>query len=77
MEVIWSSKYNSKTGYLNESKACSRAGGHFSLGNHPNKTPVRDGAILNPTGILKHVASAASEAEYGALFVNGKEGAII
>jgi hypothetical protein len=68
---------HSNAGYLNEAKARSRAGGHFSLGNHPNKPPVRNGAILNPTGILKHVASAASEAEYGALFVNGKEGAII
>jgi len=68
---------HSDAGYLNETKARSRAGGHFYLGNHPHKPPLPNRAILNPTGILKHVASTASEAEYGALFVNGKEGAII
>ena len=65
-------KIHSDAGYLNESKARSRAGGHFYLGNN-NNDPTKDvpnGAILNPTGILRHVASSASEAEYGALFVN-------
>jgi hypothetical protein len=70
-------KIHSDAGYLNESKARSRAGGHFSLGNNPENTPLDNGPILTPTGILKHVASAASEAEYGGLFVNGKEGTII
>jgi hypothetical protein len=67
---------HSDAGYLNESKARSRAGGHFYLGNN-NDTNFRNGAILNPTGILRHVASSASEAEYGALFVNSKEGTIL
>jgi hypothetical protein len=71
-------KIHSDAGYLNESKARSRAGGHFYLGNNdPNKEEVPNGAILNPTGILRHVASSASEAEYGALFVNCKEGVVM
>jgi hypothetical protein len=70
-------KIHSDAGYLNESRARSRAGGHFYLGNRDNTPEVSNGAILNPTGILRHVASSASEAEYGALFVNGKEGAVM
>ena len=69
-------KIHSDGGYLNESKARSQAGGHFYLGNNDPTTDVPNGAILNPTGILRHVASSASEAEYGALFVNCKEGAV-
>jgi hypothetical protein len=42
-----------------------------------NKPPkpdlIHNGAILNPTGVLKVVVSSAAEAEVGALFVNGKE----
>jgi hypothetical protein len=67
-------KIHSDAGYLNETNARSRAGGHFYLGC---KAPGNNGAILNPTGILKHIASSASEAEVGALFVNTKEGEII
>ena len=54
---------HSDAGYLNESKARSRAGGHFYLGINDEDTPFQNGAILNPTGILRHVASSASEAE--------------
>jgi hypothetical protein len=61
-------KIHSDAGYLNETKACSRAGGHFSLGNLPSKPALDNAAILSPTGSLKHVASAASEAECSALF---------
>ena len=43
-------KIHSDAGYLNESKACSRAGGHFYLGNNDPTTEVPNGAILNPTG---------------------------
>jgi hypothetical protein len=70
-------KIHSDAGYLNESKGRSRAGGHFYLGNKDNANDINNGAILNPTGILKHVASSASEAELGALFVNCKEGVIL
>jgi hypothetical protein len=66
---------HSDAGYLNESNGRSRAGGHFYLGNQI-KPDINNGAILNPTGILKHVANAASEAELGALFVNCKEGVV-
>lgn len=47
------------------------------MGNHPNKPEVRNGAILNPTGILRHVTSSAAEAKLGALFVNAKEGVFL
>ena len=70
-------KIHSDAGYLNETKARSRAGGHFYLGNQSDKPDFTNGAVLNPTGILKHVASSAAEAEVGALFVNAKEGEIL
>jgi hypothetical protein len=69
-------KIHSDAGYLNESHTRSRAGGHFYLGNHPDKPEIYNSAILNPTGILKHDASSATEAEVGALFINTKEGEI-
>jgi hypothetical protein len=69
---------HSDAGYLNKSKARSRAGGHFYLSKHNNNTNFKKGVILTPTGILLHVSSSApSEAEYGALFVNNKEGTIL
>jgi hypothetical protein len=68
---------HSDAGYLNETKARSHAGGHFYLGNYDNKPEINNAAILNPTGILGHVATAASEAKYGALFVSCKESNII
>ena len=67
---------HSDAGYGNETKFRSRAGGHYYLGN-ATKADIANGAILNPTGILRHVASSAMEAEIGALFVNAKEGIII
>jgi hypothetical protein len=66
-------KIHSDAGYNNEPKARSRAGGHFFLGNRTGRTDIHNGAILNPTHILKHVASSAAEAEIGAAFVNFKE----
>jgi hypothetical protein len=68
---------HSDAAYLSAPQSRSRAGGNFYLGNQPNNPPIFNGPILNPTGILKHVASAASEAELGALFVNCKEGTVI
>jgi hypothetical protein len=70
-------KIHSDAGYLNETKAHSRAGGNCFLGNLPDKPEMYNRAILNPTGILKHIASSATEAEVGALFVNTKEGEIV
>ena len=64
---------HSDAGYNSEQGARSRSGGHLYLGNRHDKTPLNNGAILNPTHILKHVASSAAEAEIGAAFVNCKE----
>jgi hypothetical protein len=66
-------KVHSDAGYNNESKARSRAGGHFFLGNKYGKHEIFNGAILNPTHIIQHVASSAAEAEIGAAFINCKE----
>lgn len=69
-------KIHSDVGYGNESCFRSRAGGHYYL-RHAIEPDIPNGAILNPTGILRHgAASSATEAEIGALFVNAKEGII-
>jgi hypothetical protein len=64
---------HSDAGYNNETKARSRSGGHFYLGNKHDNRQLHNGAILNPTHILKHVATSAADAEIGAAFVNCKE----
>ena len=46
------------------------------LGNREDTTNPPNGPILNTTGILANVMSAASEAEAAALFTNMKEGVI-
>ena len=62
----------SNAGYLNKTKAHSRAGGYFYLSN--NETfPPNNGAILNIAQIIKAVMLSAAEAELGALFINTKE----
>jgi hypothetical protein len=70
-------KGHSDASYLNASKARSRVGGHFYLGNLASKPECYNGAILNPVGILRHVASSAAEAEVGGLFVNLKEALVL
>ena len=69
-------KVHSDAGYLNEPQARSCAGGHFYFGKQHDEH-FTNGPILNPTSILKHVASSATEAELGSLFVNAKETAIL
>ena len=69
-------KIHSDASYLSERQGRSRAGGHFYLGNRDSTTDPPDGPILNKTGILANVMSAASEAEAAALFTNMKEGVI-
>jgi len=64
---------HSDAGYNNEHHARSRTGGHFFLGNKPGKPELQNGAILNPTHVLKLVATSAADAEIGAAFVNCKE----
>ena len=69
-------KVHSDASYLSERQGQSRAGGHFYLGNWEDHTDPPNGPILNTTGILANVMSAASEAEATALFTNMKEGVI-
>jgi hypothetical protein len=69
-------KIHSDPSYLSEPKANSRIGGYFYLGNNtksPQKT-LSNGPILCHTTVLKHVFSSVAEAEFGAIFVNAKEG---
>ena len=69
-------KIHSDTSYLSECQGRSRAGGHFYLGNQEDTSNPPNGPILNTTGILANIMSAASEAEATALFTNMKEGVI-
>ena len=69
-------KIHSNPSYLSERQGRSSAGGHFYLGNRDHTTNPPNGPILNTTGILANVMSAASEAEAAALFTNMKEGVI-
>ena len=69
-------KIHSDASYLSEQQGRSCAGGHFYLGNQKHTTDPPNGPILNTTGIIANVMSAASEAEAAALFTNMKEGVI-
>jgi hypothetical protein len=71
-------KIHSDASYLSDTKVKSRIGGYFYLGNNtssPNK-PLYNGPLLCHTTVLKHVVSFVAEAEFGALFVNAKEGTV-
>jgi hypothetical protein len=71
-------KIHSDSSYLSEQKARSCTAVHSFLGNKPPNPEIKNnGAILNPTGILRHVVSSAAEAEFAGLFVNGKEGTVV
>jgi hypothetical protein len=71
-------KIHSDASYLSEPKAYSRIGGYFYLSNKTDspKKPLSNGTILCHTTVLKHVVSFVSEAKFGALFVNAKEGIV-
>ena len=69
-------KIHSNTSYLSEQQGRSCAGAHFYLGNRDHTSDPPNGLILNTTGILANVMSAASEAEAATLFTNMKEGVI-
>lgn len=63
-------RIHSDASYLNETKARSPIGGHFYLSNKaPKPDLLHNGAILNPTGVLKVVVSSAAEAKIGALLI--------
>eukprot|EP00804_Cyclotella_cryptica_P010234 CCRYP_016712-RA/>CCRYP_016712-RA protein AED:0.36 eAED:0.34 QI:0/0/0/1/1/1/2/0/386 len=63
---------HSDASYLSETKARSRAGGHFFLTEN-DAVPRNNGAILTLAQIIKSVMSSAAEAELGALYINARE----
>jgi hypothetical protein len=71
-------KIHSDAYYLSEPKAKSRIVGYFYLGNKKNSStkPQTNGPLLFHKTLLKHVVSSVAEAEFGAVFVNAKEGTV-
>jgi hypothetical protein len=69
---------HSDASYLSETKARSRACGHFFMGWMPNLgEPIRlNGAFYSNITILRFVVASAAEAELGALFHNCQDGII-
>ena len=63
---------HSDASYLSESKALSRAGGHFFMSNN-SEIPPNNGAVHTIAQIIKCVMASACEAEIGAMFVNARE----
>ena len=62
---------HSDAAYLNETRACSRAGSHiFCSDNYP--IPRDNGPVMSLAQIIKVVMSSASEAELAGLFVTAK-----
>jgi hypothetical protein len=57
--------------YISKHHRRSQASAHFYLTNKGNKE-FNNGAILNLAGIIKHVMSLASEAEFAALYYGCK-----
>ena len=70
-------KIHSDASFGNEPGFRSRAGGHIFLGNKDAFHGPTNGAILNPTAIIRHVANSATEAEIGALYINAAHGVVI
>jgi len=66
---------HSDASYLSETKAHSRACGHFFMGWSPKVgDPIRlNGAFFTLCTILRFVVASAAEAELGALLLNCKE----
>jgi hypothetical protein len=71
-------KIHSDASYLSKPKGKSRIGGCFYLGGKTNARmrPLSNSPLLCHTTVLTHVVSSVAEAEFGALFVNAKEGTI-
>ncbi len=69
---------HSDVSYLSESKACSRACGHFFMGWKPvDGKPIKlNGTFYTNSVILKFVVASAAEAELGALFHNCQDGIV-
>ena len=69
---------HSDVSYLLESKACSRACGHFFMGWKPviGKLIKLNGAFYTDSVILKFVVASVAEAKLGALFHNCQDGIV-
>jgi hypothetical protein len=67
---------HSDASYLYKPKSKSIIGDYFYLGNNTisPKKPLSNGPLLCHTTVLKRMVSSVAEAEFGALFVNAKEG---
>ena len=63
---------HSDASYLSESKARSRAGGHFFMSSDI-ADPPNNGAVTNIAQVIKQVMSSAAEAELGAMYINARE----
>eukprot|EP00804_Cyclotella_cryptica_P026849 CCRYP_019899-RA/>CCRYP_019899-RA protein AED:0.06 eAED:0.06 QI:0/-1/0/1/-1/1/1/0/309 len=63
---------HSDASYLSETKARSRAGGHFIL-SEDDSSPRNNGAILTLAQIIKLVMSSAAKTELSALYINARE----
>ena len=70
---------HSDASYLSQTKARSRACGHYFLGWIPqDDEPIKlNGAIFTLCNVLKWAVASAAEAELGALFLNCKEGQVM
>ena len=63
---------HSDASYLVESKARSRAGGHFFMSDN-SSDPPNNGAVLSIAQIIKNVMTSAADAEIGALYINTRQ----
>ena len=71
---------HSNASYLSKPRSCSRAGGHYLLGDmHPDMSkppttrPCLNGPIHFISCIMSNVMGSAAEAEIGATYINGQE----
>ena len=71
--TYWSSNMvlasHSDASYLSETKARSRAGGHFFMASDIS-VPKNNGAVHTVAQIIKTVMSYAAESELGAIYIN-------
>lgn len=68
--VLW---IHSDAGCNNTSKARSRVGGHFWLGNQPGQPPTHTGTLLATAKVIKNVMASATEAELAAMCCDAQE----
>ena len=59
-------------GFLNKSRARSRAGAHIFLSENEPK-PILNGSVLTIAQIIKTVMDSASDAEMEALYITAKK----